>query len=71
MIWGTVSCYYGLFLENCFINKRCCVIVLHNFCYIMLLYISLSTLRNLFFFSSQLAKKCFLYFHCFTVVLTN
>lgn len=50
MIWDTVSCYYGLFLENCFINKRCCVIVLHNFCYIMLLYISLSTLRNLFFF---------------------
>lgn len=70
MIWDTVSCYYGLFLENCFINKRCCVIVLHNCCYIMLLYISLSTLRNLFFFFT-IGEKVFLYFHCFTVVLTN
>lgn len=58
MIWDTVSCYYGLFLENCFINKRCCVIVLHNFCYIMLLYIYLSTLRNLFFFFT-IGEKCF------------
>ncbi len=56
--------------ENCFINKRCCVIVLHNFCYIMLLYISLSTLRNLFFFFT-IGEKVFLYFHCFTVVMTN
>lgn len=60
MIWDTVSCYYGLFLENCFINKRCCVIVLHNFCYIMLLYISLSTLRNLFFFFT-IGEKVFFY----------
>lgn len=59
MIWDTVSCYYGLFLENCFINKRCCVIVLHNFCYIMLLYIYLSTLRNLFFFLHNWRKSVF------------
>lgn len=66
MIWDTVSCYYGLFLENCFINKRCCVIVLHNFCYIMLLYISLSTLRNLFF---TIGEKVFfilsLFYRCY------
>ncbi len=66
MIWDTFSCYYGLFLENCFINKRCCVIVLHNFCYIMLLYISLSTLRNLFF---TIGEKVFfilsLFYRCY------
>lgn len=66
MIWDTVSCYYGLFLENCFINKRCCVIVLHNFCYIMLLYIYLSTLRNLFF---TIGEKVFfilsLFYRCY------
>lgn len=67
MIWDTFSCYYGLFLENCFINKRCCVIVLHNFCYIMLLYISLSTLRNLFFFFTIGEKVFFilsLFYRC-------
>lgn len=61
MIWDTFSCYYGLFLENCFINKRCCVIVLHNFCYIMLLYISLSTLRNLFLFFFTIGRKSVFY----------
>ncbi len=69
MIWDTFSCYYGLFLENCFINKRCCVIVLHNFCYIMLLYISLSTLRNLFFFFFTIGEKVFfilsLFYRCY------
>ncbi|EGA33026.1 hypothetical protein SEEM9199_00240 [Salmonella enterica subsp. enterica serovar Montevideo str. IA_2009159199] len=61
MIWDTVSCYYGLFLENCFINKRCCVIVLHNFCYIMLLYIYLSTLRNFILFFFTIGEKVVFY----------
>ncbi len=58
MIWDTVSCYYGLFTENCFINKRCCVIVLHNFCYHAVVYFSFNSAQFILFFFT-IGEKCF------------
>ncbi|PWG73047.1 hypothetical protein DEM28_02375 [Enterobacter mori] len=60
-----------IFLDNCFINKRHFVILLHNLFKIITLNIYVSLLHVLSLIPPHLAKNCFLHFHCFTVALTN
>ncbi len=51
--------------ENCFIIKRHFAILLHNLFKIILLNIFVSSLHAFSLISPQLAKSCFLHFHCF------